>query len=243
MSGLSSGIEILIRKLEASCTLSDREKAAIAHLPVEMRELTAGHDIVRIGDRPAHCCLLLDGFAYRYKYVGQGLRQILSFHIPGDMPDLLSLHLPVMDHSLGTIGASNVGFIAHDSIHRLIKDHPRIGAALWRETLIDGSIFREWLAAVGRRNAHSRIAHLLCEIVTRMEVVELAPDKCVQTPITQSAIADALGLTAVHVNRVAQELRGEGLITWRGRSLRINDWDRLAAIGEFDPAYLHLGSS
>ncbi len=235
-----SGIELLVRKLETISTLTDQEKVAVGSLPVHVRELAAGQDIVREGDRPSQCCLLLDGFAQRYKVVGQGLRQIVSFHIPGDTPDLLSLHLPVMDHNLSTLAASKVGFISHESIRALILEFPRIGVALWRDTLIDGAVFREWLVGIGRRNAHARIAHLLCEIVTRMDVVGLAPGRCIQMPITQGAMADALGLSAVHVNRVAQDLRGEGLITWRGRTFQINDWDRLAHAAEFDPTYLHL---
>ena len=201
---LVSATAMLFRKFETICVLTDAEKAAVNAMPVQVREIAGGSDVVRTGDRPAQSCLLIDGFAYRYKMLGNGLRQILSFHFPGDIPDLLSLHLPVMDHTLSTIGTSNVGFISHDSIRLLVRDHPRLGAILWRETLIDSAIFREWLAAVGRRNAQARVAHLLCEIVTRMEVVGLAPDRCVQIPITQGAIADALGLTAVHINRVVQ---------------------------------------
>lgn len=220
--------------------MSDQEKAAVGSMPVHIRDMAGGQDIIREGDRPSQCCLLLDGFAQRYKVIGQGLRQILSFHIPGDTPDLLSLHLRVMDHNLGTLAASKVGFISHDSIRGLITQYPRIGVALWRDTLIDGAMYREWLVGIGRRNARSRISHLLCEIVTRMEVVGLAPDRSVKIPITQSAIADALGLTAVHVNRVAQELRSEGLIAWRNRTLKILDWEGLQRAGEFDPTYLHL---
>jgi CRP-like cAMP-binding protein len=230
----------LIRKLESIYPLRDGEKEAVINLPMHVRELEAGQDIVREGDRPSQCCLLLDGFAQRYKVVGDGCRQIMSFHVPGDMPDVLSLHLPVMDHSLGTLAASKVGFISHQSVRRLIQDHPRIGDAFWRDTLVDAAVFREWLVGMGRRDAHARIAHLFCEIVTRLDVVGLAPGRSVQIPITQSTIADALGLSAAHVNRVVQELRSEGLITWRGRILTVNDWDGLKQAGDFDAAYLHL---
>ena len=239
---VSSSLEPFIRKLEATNVLTDLERVALGDLPMHVREFMGAQDIVREGDRPSQCCLLLDGFAHRYKMVGHGQRQILSFHVPGDTPDLLSLHLPVMDHNLATLASSRVAFIPHESIRRLIQDHPRLGVALWRDTLIDGAVFREWLVGMGRRNSHARIAHLFCEIVTRMEVVGLAAGKSVQIPITQAAIADAIGISSVHVNRVAQEMRSQGLITWRGRSLTINDWDRLTRVAEFDPAYLHLMS-
>ncbi len=235
-------MELLIRRLEASCALTDREKTALYNLPIHLREITGIQDIVREGDRPSQCCLLLNGFACRYKIVRGGLRQVLSFHVPGDTPDLLSLYLPVMDHNLGTLATGQVGFIPHQSIRRLIREHPRIGAALWRDTLIDGSVFREWLVGMGRRDAYARVAHLLCEIVTRMEVVGLAPEKCIRIPITQVAISDAVGVSAVHVNRVVKEMRNQRLIRWRGKSLTVSDWAKLKQAGDFDPAYLHLAS-
>jgi CRP-like cAMP-binding protein len=235
-----AGLQPLIRKLESIYVLTDVEKQAVGELPIHVRDLAAGQDIVREGDRPSQCCLLLDGFIQRYKMIGDGQRQIMSFHINGDMPDVLSLHLAVMDHNLGTLAPSKVGFISHQSMRRLIQDHPRIGDALWRDTLIDAAVFREWLVGMGRRDAHARIAHLFCEIITRLDSVGLAPNKSVQIPLTQATLADALGLSAVHVNRVAQELRSEGLITWRGKTLTVNDWEGLKEAGDFDPTYLHL---
>jgi CRP-like cAMP-binding protein len=209
-------------------------------LPLHIRELAAGQDIVREGDRPFQCCLLLDGFAQRYIVVGDGRRQVLSFHIPGDMPDVLSLHLARMDHTLGILSRSKVGFVSHQNVRRMIGEHPRLGDAFWRDTLIDAAVFREWMVGIGRRGARARMAHLFCEIVTRMEVVGLAQDKSVRVPFTQTTIGDALGLSTVHVNRVVQELRSDGLITWHGRVLTVNDWDGLVQAGEFDPSYLHL---
>jgi CRP-like cAMP-binding protein len=235
-----AGLQPLIRKLESIYVLTDVEKQAVGELPIHVRDLAAGQDIVREGDRPSQCCLLLDGFIQRYKMIGDGQRQIMSFHINGDMPDVLSLHLAVMDHNLGTLAPSKVGFVSHQSMRRLIQDHPRIGDALWRDTLIDAAVFREWLVGMGRRDAHARIAHLFCEIITRLDSVGLAPNKSVQIPLTQATLADALGLSAVHVNRVAQELRSEGLITWRGKTLTVNDWEGLKEAGDFDPTYLHL---
>src|SRR3954466_1866374 len=205
----------LVRKLESVFPLSHAELGAVLALPMHIRELPAGQDIVREGDRPSQCCLLLEGFALRYKVVGDGKRQIMSFHIPGDMPDLLSLHLVRMDHSLATLSRSRLGFISHQNLRRLIQQHPRLGDAFWRETLVDAAVFREWMVGIGRRDARARIAHLVCELVTRLEIAGLARDKSIHIPLTQAHIADALGLSTVHVNRVLQMLRAEKLIVWR----------------------------
>jgi CRP-like cAMP-binding protein len=229
-----------IRKLEGLFPLSDEEKQSLAELPLQVRGLRADQDIVREGDRPSQCCLLLEGFAYRYKLLDEGRRQIFSVHIAGDMPDLLSLHLPIMDHNLGTLTPSRVAFIPHQSLRALTRRHPRIGEAFWRDTLVDAAVFREWMVGMGRRSAYSRVAHLLCELVLRMQVVGLAQGTAVQLPLTQEMVGDALGLSAVHTNRVLQRLRGEGLITWQSKVLTVEDWDGLRRAGEFDPAYLHF---
>jgi len=234
------GLVPLLRKLESIYPLTNEERRAFFVLPMQVRELPADYDIVREGERPYQCCLLLDGFAHRYRVMPDGRRQIMSFHVPGDMPDLQSLHLGVMDHTLGTLAPSTVGIIPHQEVRRLILNHPRIGAAFWRDTLIDAAIFREWMVGIGRRDAHARIAHLFCELVLRLQVIGLAEGDSVRLPLTQADIGDALGLSTVHVNRVVQQLRAEGLISWESRLLTILDREGLREAGEFDPAYLHL---
>lgn len=230
----------LIRKLESIGQLSESERAAVARLPLELRSFAAGVDLVREGDRPHHCCLIVEGMTARYKLTGDGQRQIMSFHTPGDMPDLQSLHLEVMDHSLGAITRTQAAMIAHEHLHRLIAEQPGVGALFWRDTLIDASIFREWLVGVGRRSAYARIAHLLCELFARARAVGLTSGNTMELPITQVELGDSLGLSSVHVNRVLQELRGEGLIVSRGRTLIILDVAGLEKAGDFDPAYLHI---
>jgi CRP-like cAMP-binding protein len=237
----SSDLLPLIRKLEDVAPLTTDDKQALLDLPMHVREVGAGQDIIREGDRPSQCCLLLDGFAQRFKLLGDGRRQIMSFHIPGDMPDLLSLHLRVMDHSLATTAPSRLGFIAHQHLRQLVQQHPRLSDALWRDTLVDAAVFREWMVGIGRRSAYARIAHLVCELVTRMETAGLAQDNSISIPLTQGLIADALGLSTVHVNRVIQTLRANKLVVWRGKGLTVTDWEGLKRAGEFDPAYLHLG--
>lgn len=230
----------LIAKLETICTLTTEEKEALAGLPFRLRSFPENADLVRQGEAPRECCLLVDGFVCRYKLLGGGQRQIMSFHIPGDIPDLQSLHLKVMDHSLGALTPTRVALIPHEALNEIAHAYPGIAAAFWRDTLIDAAVFREWLAGVGRRSAHQRIAHLICEVYVRMHAVGMALDHGFELPVTQSELADSLGLSSVHVNRVLQDLRRDGLIGSRGRFVVILDWERLQAAGDFDPAYLHL---
>jgi CRP-like cAMP-binding protein len=230
----------LIRRLESIFSLSDDERTAILNLPMQVMSLRRDQDIVREGDRPTRSCLLLEGFACTYKVTAEGKRQIMAFHISGDIPDLQSLHLRTLDASLGTITSCKVAFIQHESLHQLCQSHPRIASALWRETLIVAAVFREWVANIGRRQAYARMAHLLCEILVRLRAVGLAQDHTCDLPMTQSQFSDALGISTVHVNRVLQELRGVKLITLRGSILKVLDWEGLKQAGEFDPTYLHL---
>jgi CRP-like cAMP-binding protein len=234
------GYNPLIRKLESVFTLADDERQALETLPMQVAAIKDHQDIVREGDQPSRSCLILSGFACVYKMTAQGRRQIVSFSIPGDMPDLQSLHLKVLDNSISTISPCRVGFITHDDLRSICERYPRLAAAFWRETLIDAAIFREWVMNVGRREAYQRMAHVLCELLVRLRAVDLVEDHVCDLPITQSEFADALGVTNVHVNRVLQQMRAEGLIETQGTRLRVPDWDRLKEVGEFDPTYLHL---
>src|SRR3954464_2502423 len=170
----------------------------------------------------------------------EGKRQIFSFHIPGDIPDLQSLHLDVMDYGLASLTACKAMFISHETVRNLMQGCPRLGDAFWRDTLIDGAVFREWMLGLGRREAYGRMAHLLCELYVRLKAVGLTNGDAYAFPLTQAEFGDALGLSTVHVNRTLQDLRGEGLITLRGGLVTVLDWERLKKAGEFDPTYLHL---
>jgi len=235
--------EKLVRKLESIAVLSAEDREALLGLPLSVKGYAADQTIVFEGERPHQCCLVLTGFLCRFKDLPNGGRQIMSFHIPGDIPDLQSLHLKVMDHSLGAVEPSKVAFIPHRALLDLAARHPALAAAFWRETLIDGAIFREWLAGVGRRSSYARIAHLFCELFIKFQAVGLAEEDGFRLPLTQNEIGDALGLSTVHVNRVMQELRKDGLIATRGKFLHIEDWAGLKQAGEFDPAYLHMDAS
>jgi CRP-like cAMP-binding protein len=229
-----------IRKLENFSTLSDEEKRALDEAIGRTKEVGAGEDIVRDGACPSDCTLILKGFACRYKVLEDGRRQIMSFHIPGDICDLQSLLLEKMDHGIGALVPCKVALIPHRTVLELAENYPGIGRALWRDTLIDAAVFREWMVGIGRRTAHERIAHLLCEVLVRFRSVGLAEDHQCDLPLTQAELADSLGLSAVHVNRVLQDLRGDGLIVFQGKFLRISRWERLKQIAGFDPTYLHL---
>lgn len=230
----------MIRKLESIFPITDQEKQALQDLPVQVVGLKPGLDIVRIGERPSQCCLILEGFTCVYKLTSEGRRQIIALHVPGDMPDLQSLHLAVMDISIAPISPCKVGFIQHDNLRRVCERYPRLTAAFWRETLVDASIYREWLLNIGQREAYPRMAHLLCEFLMRLKAVGLAEDGTFDLPITQAELADAIGITSVHMNRVFQALRGNGLIQTKRTQVTVPDWKRLKEAGEFDPLYLHL---
>jgi CRP-like cAMP-binding protein len=237
---MSDTLMPLLRKLESEATLSNPERDALLCLPAMIREMRTDQDIVRDKDRPSHCCLLIEGWLCRYKILQTGQRQILSFHITGEVPDLQSLFLKTMDHNLGCATRATVGFIQHDSVNRLIAKFPRLGRVLWRETLIDAAIFREWITGLGCREAPQRIAHLFCELFARMGAVGMANGESCTIPLSQGALGDALGVSTVHVNRSLMELRGQGLIVFEKQVLTIPDWDRLKEYAGFDAAYLHL---
>ena len=230
----------LIRKLETVAILSAAEKRALADIPLRLKAFGEDADLSREGETPTECCLVLAGLVCRYKLLGAGQRQIMSLHLPGDIPDLQSLHLGVLDHSLGSLTAGRAAYLPHAAVRDLTGRFPNIAAVFWRDTLIDASVTREWLAGVGRRTARQRVAHLICEMFVRSRALHLVEARLFELPMTQAELGDALGLSTVHVNRVLQDLRRDALITWRGKSILVQDWERLQMAGDFDAAYLHL---
>ena len=235
-----AALTMLVRRLESIARLSHEERHGVERLPLRTHVLHPRQDIVRDGDTPSHCCLLLEGWAFRYKLLDESRRQILSFHVPGDVPNLQSLHLGPMDHGLATLTRATVAFIPHESLLDLAERLPGFAGILWRDTLIDGAVFRAWMTGIGQQSAFGRMARLFCELYLRLEAVGLASNHCCTLPIKQSELGDALGLSTVHVNRTLQEMRARELITWHNQKLTIHAWDKLARAGEFNPAYLHL---
>jgi CRP-like cAMP-binding protein len=201
----------LMNKLARDCDLSQVELDAVLALPFNVRSYRANTEIVREGDRPSQCCYVVDGFLFRHKFIREGDRQIMSFHFKGDIPDLHSIYLARADHYLGTLTQATVAFIGHGVIRALMVEHPRLAACLWRETLIDAAIFREWIINIGRRQAPGRIAHVLCEQAVRLKQVGLGDETGFPSFITQTQLGDATGLSVVHVNRTLQHLLADGL--------------------------------
>jgi CRP-like cAMP-binding protein len=231
----------LTRRLEEYTPLSDADRSELARLTAQVtRVIEPKRCLLREGDTPHLIDLILDGWAARYRSLPDGRRQILDFAIPGDLCDLNIFILDEADHSIVALTQLKVAEIERDDLHKVVTSHPSITTALWWQELVSKSIQREWVVNVGRRNAMERIAHLFCEMFLRMESVGLTEGFSCDFPPTQNDIADATGLTGVHVNRVIQELRRSGLISLEGRKLTIPDIAALQAVGLFNPDYLHL---
>ena len=238
---LQSPMKPLVRKLAYWTALDSIDEAALLALPHHVRKVERNAHIVREGERTTHACVLLSGFAIRHKIVAGGARQILALHMKGDAIDLQNALLGIADHSVQALTAGDIAFIPRDAITELAFERPNIGRAMWLDTLVDASVFREWIANVGRRDAHARIAHLLCEFSLRLELAGLGDAHNYELPISQEQIADCVGLTSVHVNRTLRTLETERLIARpTSRTVTIGDWDRLADAGDFDSTYLHL---
>jgi CRP-like cAMP-binding protein len=187
-----------------------------------------------------HSTLLVSGIACRYKDLADGQRQIMELHVSGDFVDLHGFLLKRIDHNVGAITAVQVALVPHEALHRISVEHPHLSRMLWLSTLLDAAIHREKILSIGRRSAGARIAHMLCELYVRLESVGLAGDNRYALPLTQADLADANGLTSVHVNRMLKRLRDDGILTFRGGEVVIHDMAALRREAEFSPDYLHL---
>jgi CRP-like cAMP-binding protein len=229
----------LIRKLETVGTLPDVDKRALVDVCDDVREFSAKRDIIREGARPDFVHLVLEGWAARYKLVPSGRRQITAFLVPGDFCDLHITVLQQMDHSITSITPTKIACIPAKVMKELPETHPSLTRALWWSTLVDEAVLREWLVSAGRRNAYEAVAHILCELHARLKRVGLVEGHHFELPVTQEELADALGLTAVHVNRMLQRLRMEGLVQLEKGRLAVLDSLGLCKVAGFDPSYLH----
>ena len=244
MRGLMTSHEhpltLLLRQLDAHGALPAEDRDALLALPHRVRRLDPGSYLVREGDVPVHCTILVTGYAFRQKVTGSGARQILSICIPGDAVDLQNMFLDVSDHGVQLLTQARVADIPREALQDLVLSRPKIGQAVIELTLIEASILREWVVNVGRRDARARIAHILCEFAVRLEQRGLTTDHGFELPLTQEQLADATGLTSVHVNRVLRSLENEGLITRKRRQIHFGDWRALQDAGDFSRRYLHV---
>jgi CRP-like cAMP-binding protein len=229
------------RKLNRFIALNESEMHTVHGLNTRIISVPADREVIHEGDQPTDCDLLLDGIVCRFTSLTDGRRQIVGFNFPGDIFDAQSFLLNRMDHSILALTHCRIAVIAHETLRRVFEEYPRIGLAVWKDSLIDAAIFRQWVTNIGRRDALARSAHLLCETYARMASVGLVAENSVHWPMTQVELADALGISAVHVNRTLQQLRKMGVASIERQRLTIHDWPRLKAIADFDAAYLHLG--
>lgn len=234
-----NGQQQLLAHLAMITSLTPMDEQAVLNLPVRIQPKAANSSVICDGAVTQEACVLLQGFAFRQKVLSNGSRQILAFHMPGDFVDLQSLYLVRMDHTLETLGAAVFGFIPHGAIRDAVAGSARLLAALWRDTLIDAAIFREWVTNIGQRPAYSRLAHVICEVAWRLRARGLGSPEYFRFPVTQTHLADATGITAVHVNRVLNNLKRNGLVDYNGGEWRIPNLPALEATADFDPAYLH----
>ena len=239
----NSTLEALTRRLRTTSAIDDEDVEAIGLLPIDLKTFGPGEHVVRDGERSTACCLLAEGFCVRSKTTWEGRRQILSIHIPGEIPDLQSLYLHVMDHDLVTLTDSHVGFIPHTALQLMVRRRPNVAAVLWRDTLINAAMFREWIVNVGQRPAASRLAHIVVELRARLRVIGREHRKRLDMPLTQEQIGEARGITPIHANRIIKQLREDGVLEFHRGQVTILDEGKLEDLAHFDDRYLHLKPS
>ena len=233
-------IEKHLMKLRARGDVSAGEEQVLRSLPVDARKVTAKATFIRAGERLTTSTLLLDGLMCRYKDLRDGQRQVTELHVAGDFADLHSFTLKRLDHNIMALTQCRVAIVPHERLKRLTEEHPHLTRLYWFTTNLDAAIHREWEVSLGRRNALSRIAHLFCELHTRLALVGLADDTGYDLRLTQADLAECTGLTSVHVNRILRELREQHIVEFRSGRVRMNDLPKLKRIAEFDPEFLYL---
>lgn len=240
MTDTSQTLARLIARFERRAPLSDTDKKALLAMPFTVKTYPKHAYLVREGERAKSAKIIVDGLAYRHKVTAEGARQIISIHMPGDFVDLEGSLLNVADHNVQVLEACTVAEVPRSALIEIIDNHGALAHAMWIDTLIDASVYREWVVNVGRRDAKRAMCHLLCEFGRRLKFAGLADSDQFQLPMTQEQLGDCLGITPVHVNRVLKELGAEGLVVRDERHIEVPDPARLAKVGGFNELYLHL---
>jgi CRP-like cAMP-binding protein len=233
----------LFQRLQITSGAGPDDLLALKALPYTLRQFRVNQVVLRDGDRPGECCLIVDGFCIRSKTIADGKRQILSIHIPGDLPDLQNLHLATMDHDLVALSDCTLAFIGHAAMRQLIRTRPTVGDIFWRDTLLDAAVFREWIVNVGQRAAHNRLAHLIVELRERLRLIGHVTSNTFAMPLTQEQLGEAMGVTSVHTNRIIRQLRIDGVLEFQRGTVKIIDEQKLQDLAEFDDRYLHSSPS
>ena len=232
-------INRFVSKLNGLAELGDEEVRALQRATAHPRRFVARQDLIREGDEPGPVFVVLDGWVCRYKILPNGARQIMAFLMPGDACDLHIKLLAEMDHSIQAITPASVATVSRDQMQAMMRDHPGIARAMYTAQLIDEGVMRAWIVSMGRRSSIERVAHLICELYLRARSIGLTGEGEFALPLSQLVLADALGMTAVHINRVLKELRQAGAMAIKRGSVTIMDPVKLVQIAGFDENYLH----
>lgn len=233
-----SNLQLFLDRLTSRSLLRTEEQQAILDLPAFASQVSGNQDFVRLGETSDHACLIAAGLVGRFGQNAEGGRQITALHIPGDMADLHSVVQPRAGSALQALTTTTILRIPHDAIRHAAARYPAVAEALWRDCMVDAAILSQWVVNVGRRKALTRMAHLICETATRLRKDGESQALTFELPMTQAHLADSTGMTAVHVNRTLKSLAD--VVKFCGSTVHIRDWDRLVAIGEFDPDYLQI---
>lgn len=233
----------LFKRLQATTDVQRDDLLALKALPYALRRYRENQIVLRDGDKPNECCLIVDGFCIRSKTTADGKRQILSIHIPGDFPDLQTLRLATLDHDVVALSNCTLAFIGHTALQNLIHSRRTVGDILWRDTLVEAAMFREWIVNVGLRAAHNRLAHLIVELRERLHVIGRVTGDAFAMPLTQEQLGEAMGVTSVHTNRILRQLRIDGVLEFQRGIVKILDENKLQGLAQFDYRYLHLSPS
>jgi CRP-like cAMP-binding protein len=240
MSARRDPFDVISAALRVHGGLEPSDLTALRALRTTFRTYDQASYLVREGDSPKHCAILISGFAFRQKLTPAGMRGIVSLHVPGDILDIAHLYLDVADHNVQTLVRSEIVTMSRAQLREVARSNPGIGHALFVSTLKEASISREWIVNVGRRDAKTALAHLLCEFAVRTQRGEPPLSSLYEFPMTQEQLGDALGLTSVHVNRILRGMQADGLIIRRGRMVRFSWSEKLRELADFSARYLHL---
>jgi CRP-like cAMP-binding protein len=229
-----------VDRLTSRSILSAEERDTILNLPSHTRQVGSNRDVVGLGETIDHTCFVVAGIVGRFDQLASGKRQITALHIPGDMTDLHSVVQPTCTSALQALSVATIHCVPHSAIRSAAARYPAIAEALWRDCAVDARILAQWVVNVGRRSAIMRLAHLFCEMAVRLGVAPAQGEIVYPFAVTQVQLGDATALTPIHVNRSLKTLRQDGLAEVGAGTVRIRDWDGLAALAEFDPFYLQL---